>query len=309
MNYIKHLTGFFEKVVLDKTLNPTHVSLYIALFQFWNCNRFKNPISISRDEVMRISKISSKATYHKCMKNLHQLGYVDYQPSYNPFKGSVVFLFNFSENLKPDNKSERSSKNEPISDTSGEQVVNKFCTSSETSSEQALVPYINNTNIINNSNSENSLNKSKQAKLNEISEPDFLETEASTEKEKKLREKKKDDSDNHLETSIENIHVKNHFSIPAIQPEMKNMTSIPTIKDVKLYFTQEKFPELEAQEFFNYFASIGWIVGGRSPMRNWEAAAQNWMLNANKFTKEPHAPPKNNTHLTATTEKNYAEPL
>ena len=99
MNYIKHLTGFFEKVAIDKTLNPTHVSLYIALFQFWNCNRFKNPISINRDEVMRISKISSKATYHKCLKNLHSLGYINYEPSYNPFKGSHVILFNFSEDL------------------------------------------------------------------------------------------------------------------------------------------------------------------------------------------------------------------
>lgn len=187
MNYIKHLTGFFEKVVLDKTLNPTHVSLYIALFQFWNCNRFKNPISISRDEVMRISKISSKATYHKCMKNLHQSGYIDYQPSYNPFRGSHVVLFNFSDNLKPVLKAERSSKNEPISDISDEQVVNKSCTSSETSTEQALVPYINNTNITNNSNIENSLNKSQQAKMNEISNPDFLESESNIEKEKKLR--------------------------------------------------------------------------------------------------------------------------
>lgn len=34
MNYIKHLTGFYEKVALDNTLNPTHISLYIALFQF-----------------------------------------------------------------------------------------------------------------------------------------------------------------------------------------------------------------------------------------------------------------------------------
>jgi replication initiation and membrane attachment protein DnaB len=81
MNYIKHLTGFFEKVAVDKALNPTHVSLYMSLFQFWNCNRFKNPISISRDELMRISKISSKATYHKCLKNLHSLGYIKYEPS------------------------------------------------------------------------------------------------------------------------------------------------------------------------------------------------------------------------------------
>lgn len=74
MNYIKHLTGFFDKVAQDRTLNPTHISLYIALFQFWNCNRFKNPISISRDEVMRISKISSKATYHKCLKKFAFVG-------------------------------------------------------------------------------------------------------------------------------------------------------------------------------------------------------------------------------------------
>ena len=110
MNYIKHLTGFFDKVINDHTLNPTHISLYIALFQFWNCNRFRNPISISRDEVMRISKISSKATYHKCLKNLHTLGYLRYEPSYNPYKGSMVFMFNFSENLKPKKKTAAKAK-------------------------------------------------------------------------------------------------------------------------------------------------------------------------------------------------------
>ena len=121
MNYIKHLTGFFDRVAKDKLLNPTHVSLYIALFQFWNCNRFKNPISISRDEVMRISKISSKATYHKCLKNLHAQGYIKYEPSYNPFKGSHVFLFNFSDDLKPLPKS-TSSNSKPVI----EQVVNRL---------------------------------------------------------------------------------------------------------------------------------------------------------------------------------------
>ncbi len=117
MNYIKHLTGFFEKV---------------AIFQFWNCNRFKNPISINRDEVMRISKISSKATYHKCLKNLHSLGYINYEPSYNPFKGSHVILFNFSEDLKPLPKSERKPKNEPLIELVSEQALNKSCTSIET---------------------------------------------------------------------------------------------------------------------------------------------------------------------------------
>ena len=196
MNYIKHLTGFFEKVAIDKTLNPTHVSLYVALFQFWNCNRFKNPISISRDEVMRISKISSKATYHKCLKNLHSLGYINYEPSYNPFKGSHVYLFNFSDDLKPTPKSEKitTPKIEPVFELVNEQVVNKLYTSTGTSSgtgsEQALVSYINNTNIPNISNDLKIVNLDKQAKNFQIDDG-FLKNET-TEKEKKLREKKKD---------------------------------------------------------------------------------------------------------------------
>lgn len=97
MNYIKHLTGFFDRAIQDQTLHPTHISLYIVLFQFWNINSFQNPISITREEVMRISKIASKATYHKCMKELNEKGYLKYEPSFNPFKGSSVHLLNLSE--------------------------------------------------------------------------------------------------------------------------------------------------------------------------------------------------------------------
>ena len=146
MNYIKHLTGFFDRIVQDRSLNPTHISLYVSLFQFWNVNRFQNPISITRDEVMRISKICSKATYHKCMRELNEKGYIKYEPSFNPFKGSMVILFNFSEDLKPVQK--RASKIEKILPNTG-QVLNKHQTSDETSTEQALVPSINNINKTN----------------------------------------------------------------------------------------------------------------------------------------------------------------
>ena len=100
MNYIKHLAGFFEKVALDNSLNPSHISLYMALFLFWNSHRFNNPISISRDEMMRISKVCSRSTYHKCLWHLHSRGYINYEPSHNPFKGSLIYLFDFSDNLK-----------------------------------------------------------------------------------------------------------------------------------------------------------------------------------------------------------------
>lgn len=279
MNYIKHLTGFFDRVAKDKLLNPTHVSLYMSLFQFWNCNRFRNPISISRDEIMRISKISSKATYHKCLKALHAQGYIKYEPSYNPFKGSHVFLFNFSDDLKPLPKN-ASSNFKPVN----EQVVNKSCTSDETSSEQVneqvVVPYINNTNITNDLNNSNGLNLGEQSKkIRENANDEFVIPSAVqvtlSEKEKKLREKKKD--------------------------------LTPTIENVKTYFLENNFPELEAQKFFNYFSSIGWLVGGKTPMVDWQAAAQNWILNAPKFITnvEPNRPKQLNT----TTEKDYSEPL
>lgn len=274
MNYIKHLTGFFEKVAADRNLNPTHVSLYMSLFQFWNCNRFKNPISISRDEIMRISKISSKATYHKCLKALHAQGYIKYEPSYNPFKGSHVFLFNFSDDLKPLPKS-TSSNFKPVD----EQVVNKSCTGSETSTEQVdeqvVVPYINNTNITNDLNNSNSLNLGEQAKKIEEENNLSLKNEPKEEKEKKLRKKKKD--------------------------------SNPTIENVKSYFLQQNFPELEAQKFYNYFSSIGWLVGGKIPMVDWPAAANNWMLNAPKFISNEQT--DRIQQLDTSAKKDYSEPL
>ena len=277
MNYIKHLTGFFEKVAIDKTLNPTHVSLYIALFQFWNCNRFKNPISINRDEVMRISKISSKATYHKCLKNLHNLGYINYEPSYNPFKGSHVILFNFSEDLKPLPKSERKPKNEQLIELVSEQALNKSCTSSETGTEQALVPsinYINNTNILNDKNVSNLEKHSKN--FVEINNLDLKNDDE--EKEKSSAKKEKEEK------------------------------SQPTIEEVKIYFQENNFPEQEAQKFFNYFKSVGWLVGGKTPMVDWQAAAQNWMINAPKFIS--NAEQLNRAkQLNTTTDKDYSEPL
>ncbi len=281
MNYIKHLTGFFERVVKDKTLNPTHISLYVALFQFWNFNRFKNPISISRDEVMRISKISSKATYHKCLKNLHSsLGYIDYQPSFNPFKGSQVFMLNFSEDLKPASKQAKT-KNEPFFEPPDEQALNKSCTGDETGSEQALVPSIN---YINNTNISNDLNLGEQTQNFSEKGNQNLKN-VGEEKERKSSAKKK-----------EKINV------------TSSVVEKPTIQEVEIYFQQQNYPELEAKKFFNYFSSNGWLVGGKTEMKDWKAAARNWMLNTQKFNRYGESEDRAK-HLNTTTGKDYSEPL
>jgi ABC-type antimicrobial peptide transport system permease subunit len=276
MNYIKHLTGFFDRIIPDRNLNPTHISLYIALFQSWNINRFQNPISISRDEVMRICKISSKATYHKCMRDLNDKGYVKYEPSFNPYKGSIVFLFDFSDYLKPVQK--RASTNEKNL-SKMEQVLNEQQTSTDTSTgtstEQALVSSINNTNITNNSNIENLENLDEQTQ-NFQNEDDFLKNEGSEEKEKSSAKKEKE--------------------------------SVPTNEEVKAYFLEQNFPEREANKFFNYFSSVGWLVGGKTPMVDWKAAAKNWMLNAPSFISYEKTLDRAK-HLNTGTDKDYSEPF
>ena len=127
MNYIKHLAGFFDRVAGDERLNPSHVSMYVSLFQFWNANRFRNPISIARNELMRVSKISAKNTYHKCLKELHEYGYLRYKPSFNPLKGSLVYLFNFQSGC--------------------EQVGGRSRTKKATGAEQVAGPFINTVNF------------------------------------------------------------------------------------------------------------------------------------------------------------------
>jgi len=95
MNYIRHLNSVFELFTKDSRLNPTHISIYIALFQLWNINRFTESFYVNREEVMRIAKVGSKSTYHRCLKELDYWKYIRYLPSHNPYKGSRVHMLKF----------------------------------------------------------------------------------------------------------------------------------------------------------------------------------------------------------------------
>src|SRR5665213_484016 len=95
MNYIRHLNAFFSFVRSDNRLTSSHVSLYLSLFQYWNFNRFQNPFPVYRENMMQLSKIGSKNTYHKCLKELHTNGYIMYHPAiskFQPIKISMLRL-------------------------------------------------------------------------------------------------------------------------------------------------------------------------------------------------------------------------
>ncbi len=100
MNYIKQLNAAFEKFFFDDRLNPTHISLYMGLFQEWNSSRFASEFFINRRELMRVAKIGSKSTYHRCIVDLDSWNYLTYFPSNNPYKGSKIKMFNFETSDK-----------------------------------------------------------------------------------------------------------------------------------------------------------------------------------------------------------------
>lgn len=51
----------------------------------------------------------------------------------------------------------------------------------------------------------------------------------------------------------------------------------PLLEDVKELFIEQGSTSYQAERFFNYYESNGWKVG-RDPMKNWKAAARNWIL-------------------------------
>lgn len=218
MNYITHLTAVIDEFTRDDELNPSDISLYLALFYLWNINRFKNPLSVNRSEVMSVSKIGSKSTYHKCLKKLHEKKYIVYHPSHNPMKGSLIDLTIFGT-------SSRTSTG-----TSSEQVAG-----------QVLVPSVNNLNTTNSKN-------------------------------------------NKKNTSF----------------------YLPTFEEVLEFFQNDT----EAEKYFNYYSSKGWVVGNKSPMKDWKAAARNWKLNAEKFkVQSKQSPTSTAGHLHVNQDKKYDIPL
>lgn len=66
---------------------------------------------------------------------------------------------------------------------------------------------------------------------------------------------------------------KKNFS-PPLQPEVAG------------YFADIGSTAEEAAQFFDHFTANGWLVSGRAAMRDWKAAARNWIRNAHKFAQQ-----------------------
>mgnify|MGYP000514729982 CR=1 FL=1 len=133
----------------------------------------------------------------------------------------------------------------------------------------------------------------------------------------KLNSKKKDEhtrtknnSKSSLSPSRKKVAQKKEVSLFPSGEGRKGEGKKPTLLQLETHFAAKQWPAVEAQKFFNYYQSNGWLVGGKTPMQSWKACASNWMLNSVKFNNGKTNNENNKAgKLHTTTNKNYGEPL
>lgn len=292
MNYIRHLNAFYNLVKKDDRLAASHISLYMALFQYWNFNRFQNPFPVYRDNMMQLSKIGSKNTYHKCIKELHELKYIYYHPSLSrflPVKVSIgrldiekepasrykqLDLFIKSENQSQNSKSLIPTKsNLPLS--GGDLEVGSVCPKIDTDS----VPILTAT-----STDFDTVPVPKMG--HNIKHKHFI-------KESKPPSQKIFAKNEKLSEAINRL-----AGVPNSGHDTKQTRGAinPTLNEIEEFFKSANYPDTEAKKFFNHYKSIGWKIKGITPIEDWQAAAHKWMINADKFegkTQHDDPAPKN----------------
>jgi len=86
------LSVFFDGIDNDARISITHIGLYATLVQYWQAQGFPNPMRAYTREIMPLAKISASTTYHKCIRDLHDFGYISYEPSFKRNMPSCIYL-------------------------------------------------------------------------------------------------------------------------------------------------------------------------------------------------------------------------
>ncbi len=132
---------------------------------------------------------------------------------------------------------------------------------------------INNSNLENENSKEEKSSAKKEEMLLAFADTEKNQTEngrqKSSAKKEEMYQALADDNLQILKKIAESSENKN-------ERQMKNLNSIlPSLELTIEYFLFQSSTEIEANKFFNYYSSTGWLVGGKTKMRDWKAAARN----------------------------------
>lgn len=90
----EHWIHLIEKFSTDDRISTIHIALLTSIIYLGLKQRNKKKIFVSRSRLMRHSHLRTIPTYHKYFKELQELGYFNYTPSYHPAVRSYVILKN-----------------------------------------------------------------------------------------------------------------------------------------------------------------------------------------------------------------------
>lgn len=95
MDGIDAIGSFLDRTGRDARIGPLHIALYAAILKCWLDQEKSLSITIISNDVMRMAKIFSSATYHKAIRELNDYGYISYQRANSRWEKSSVKLNSF----------------------------------------------------------------------------------------------------------------------------------------------------------------------------------------------------------------------
>jgi hypothetical protein len=332
MNYVRHLNGFFERLAEDQRLSSYHISLYIALFQYWNANRFSDQFTISRTELMQLARIGSANTYARCIKELADWGYVIYLPSSNLHSGSKVSCIRFDSTsdtagntgcdtgIKSDTATDTATNTAVNTGTSGNlKTDTRTSTARDTSIKNDTAGSTGGDTATGTGITANTETDTATSTATRENEPAGIKSDTGTDTASdtlfiniinKNKQEEKSVRRNQKEDFAENE--KNEKQAGKTNPENSNSEKfqIPDLPVVEQFFEQNRFSGNEARNFYAHYQSTRWKTGDMKRILSWQAVARKWMNNTYEITNNEREFNKVGTgNLSVTVNKNYHEPL
>ena len=310
MNYIRHLNGFFARLAEDKRMSSYHISLYFALFQQWNEQRFAEQFTITRGETMELSRLGSLNTYARCMKELTEWGYIRYNPSSNLHAGSRVTCIRFD--TAGDTAGDTASGTGIENDTAGGTATDTASSTSirndtarNTTTDTARSTGTS-SDFKSDTGSSTAGNTANSAGIENDTADDTARNTASDTPFINIINKNKQEE----ESSKRNSKEKDSEEEENPNKNGETKTRIPEFEVIKHFFEQNQSSTDEAQKFYSRYQSSGWKTGDLKAIVSWQAVARKWIENnQNNQTDEREHNQNRTGQLSVTVNKNYNEPL
>ena len=224
---------------------------------------------------MQLSKIGSKNTYHKCIKQLHLANYIIYHPSISKFQpvhisvirldikkdsGPLQQLDLFQAASPPPAEATEQSEGWERSSLGG-----GWCIKSDTHT----VPNLTATSTDNDTDT--------VPNMGQYIKPNNKQRETPTHQIFKKNEKIQN-AINDFGGVSKSVHTTGGI------PSSEGLgVGIPDLQQVKTYFTENNHPPTEAKKFYNHYKALGWKIQGVTPIEDWKALVEKWMANAEKW--------------------------